>query len=104
MKITTSRIGGTSTIKIQGDLVISGVAQAKPEIVAAMADATEIELDLGEVDDCDTAGLQLLLMARASANALGKRLATTARSAPFREAMERTGIPVGCFDSQEGGN
>lgn len=99
MKITTSRVDGTSTIKIEGDLVISGVAEAKPEIVAAIAEATTIELDLGGIDECDTAGLQMLLMARASTFALGKRMVATIQSSAFQSALERVGIPAGCFDS-----
>ncbi len=102
MKITTSQVDGTSTIKITGDLVIGGVAEAKPEIVAALAAGRDIRLDLGEVDDCDTAGVQLLLMARASVRGQGKRLTTIARSASFQAALDRIGIPAGGFDFQEG--
>jgi len=102
MKITTRRTDNGSTIKIEGDLVIASVAEAKPEIVAALAGARDIRLDLSAIDDCDTAGVQLLLMARASARLQGKRLATIARSASFAEAVERIGIPAGWFDSHEG--
>ena len=102
MKITTRRTDDGSTIKIEGDLVIAGVAEAKPEIVAALAGARDIRLDLSAINDCDTAGVQLLLMARASARLQGKRLATVARSASFVEAVERIGIPVGWFDRHEG--
>ena len=102
MKITTSHVDGTSTIKISGDLVISGVAEAKPAIIAAMADAREIQLDLADIGDCDTAGIQLLLMARTSARAQGRPVTATIQSASFRAALQRLGIPAGCFDSQEG--
>jgi len=102
MKITTTQADGKTVIKIEGDLRLPTVAEAKPEIVAALAKGEDIQLDLGEVGECDTAGMQLLLMVRASAHAQGKRLAITARSAAFLLAVEHAGIPVGCFEFREG--
>jgi anti-anti-sigma regulatory factor len=101
MKITTSQTDHAVIVKIEGDLLIGGLAQAKPTMVAALSAGEEIRLDLGATGECDTAGIQFLLMARASALAQGKRFATIAQSASFRTAILRIGVPVACFDSQE---
>jgi anti-sigma B factor antagonist/stage II sporulation protein AA (anti-sigma F factor antagonist) len=102
MNITTNQENGKLVIKIEGDLLIAGVADAKPLITSALAAGQEILLDLSDVGECDTAGIQLLLMARASALAQGKRLVTSSQSASFRAAVERIGVPVGCFECMEG--
>ena len=102
MKISASQTNGQSAIKVEGDLLITDVVEAKPKIVAAMAASSQIQLDLGELGQCDTAGIQLLLMACVSARAQGKRIAVIAQSAAFRAAIERIGIPVGYFECSQG--
>jgi len=101
MKITTNQTDHKIIVKIEGDLLIGEVADAKPALVAALSAGEEVHLDLGATGECDTAGIQFLLMARASALAQGKRFATIAQSASFRAAIQRVGVPVACFDSQE---
>jgi len=102
MNITTTSLNGKSIVKIEGDLTINFVAAAKADLVAGLATEGDILLDLSEVGECDTAGVQLLLMASASARSKGKRFATFAQSASFEAAAQRIGIPAGCFDDQEG--
>lgn len=103
MTITTTQADGITTLKVEGDLLIGGVADAKSAIIAALAAGGDIHLDLSEIGNSDTAGLQLLLMARASARTQGKRFETTSSSpTSFRAAVERAGIPVACFECQEG--
>ena len=60
---------------------LASVADAKPELVAALAAGGNIALDLSELGECDTAGIQLLLMACASARAKGRRLQTIGQTA-----------------------
>jgi anti-anti-sigma regulatory factor len=102
MKITTEKKAGRKITRIEGDLQIAFVAAAKPDLAALLAAGDEILLDLGGVAACDTAGIQLLLMARASATAKGKRFGTVAQSPSFRAAAERAGIPDNCFIHREG--
>lgn len=99
MKITTTHADGTAIVSIAGELRIATVADAKPELVATLAACDEIQVDLRDVGQCDTAGIQLLLMACASARAKGKRFATMGHPAWFRAALERVGIPFDCLES-----
>ena len=98
MQITTTQADGKTTIRIDGQLSIVDVASAKADLVAALASGREIELDLGEIGECDTAGVQLLLMVRASARSRGKTLTTPRQSAAFQASLERVGIPTGLFE------
>ena len=94
MKITTTQVDGKSLLKIAGELRIGSVADAKTAILASLADSSELQLDLSEVDQCDTAGIQLLLMTCASARARGKRFVTLGHTAALQAALTRAGIPV----------
>jgi anti-anti-sigma factor len=102
MNITTNQADGKTVIRIEGDLLIASVAEAKPAIVAAIGQGNDILLDLRDVGECDTAGIQLLLMARSGARLRGKKLWTTIQSETFRSAVARVGIIAGCFEIEEG--
>jgi ABC-type transporter Mla MlaB component len=101
MKITTTQKDGKSVIKIEGDLLVSTVADAKPDLVAILEKGDDIFLDLGEIGEVDTGGVQLLLMIRTSAMNRGKRFAALAQSASIRAMLERIGIPSRYFEDQE---
>jgi anti-sigma B factor antagonist len=100
VKITTTQADGRSALRIEGDLRIASVADAKAEIVAAFAACGAVQLDLSELGQCDTAGIQLLLMASVSARASGKGFELIGHTALFRAALDRVGIPVECFEVQ----
>ena len=98
MQITVTQADGAAVVRIAGDLRIGAVADAKPALLAALARGSDIRLDLGELGECDTAGLQLLLMTRASARAKGVGFVATGHSAGFCAALARVGIPIECLD------
>jgi anti-anti-sigma regulatory factor len=98
MRIKLTQADGRTILRIEGDLRIDGVADAKQELSAALAAGGEFQLDLGGLGECDTAGMQLLLMTSASARANGRRCATIGHTPAFRAALDRIGIPAGCFD------
>jgi len=100
MQITVTQTDGVSVVKVDGDLRIGSVADAKPDLLAMLATGNEFRLDLGRLGECDTAGLQLLLMACASVRAKGKRVVTIRHTAEFRAALDRIGIPLEYFEFQ----
>ena len=98
MRIRLTQADGRSILRIEGDLRIGDVADAKPQLSAALATGNQIQLDLGALGECDTAGIQLLLMTNASARVNGGRCATIAHTPAFRTALDRIGVPAGCFE------
>jgi anti-sigma B factor antagonist len=100
MRIEVTQADGRSVLRIAGDLRIGCVADAKPELVAALATGSEIELDLSALGECDTAGIQLLLMACTSARVNGRRCVTIGHTAAFRAALDRIGIQAEYFEFQ----
>jgi anti-anti-sigma factor len=99
VNISTALTEGTAIIGIVGDLRIATVADAKAKLVAALAECGDMLIDLSAVDQCDTAGIQLLLMTCASARAKGKGFVTTGHTAAFRGALDRAGIPIECLEA-----
>jgi anti-sigma B factor antagonist len=94
MEITITQTDGMMMLGILGDLRIATVADAKAQLVPVVAAWEEIQVDLSGVGQCDTAGIQLLLMVCASARAKGKRLATSGHTNSLRLTLDRIGISV----------
>jgi anti-anti-sigma regulatory factor len=102
MQIDVAPADGGSVVRIQGELRIACVAEAKPHLVAMLAAGGDILLDLSELGECDTAGIQLLLMTCASTRAKGRRCVTIGHTAEFRIALDRVGIASEYFEFQTG--
>lgn len=100
VKVTTTETDGATILGISGDLRIATVADAKLQLVTVLAAYDEIQVDLSEVGQCDTAGIQLLLMARASACAKGKRWMPKGHTDSLRVTLDRIGISVENLGSQ----
>jgi anti-anti-sigma regulatory factor len=69
-----------SKISLPGALTIYTVEEIRIRFVDALRTPNDLELDLSEVTECDTAGVQLLCGARAAAAAAGLLFCT--QSAP----------------------
>jgi anti-anti-sigma factor len=65
---------------IEGDLTIRRVQEMKDVLLARLAQSQALEVDLAGVTEIDTAGAQLLLMARRAAQASQKELRLVAHS------------------------
>lgn len=65
---------------IEGDLTIRRVQEMKDVILARLDQSQALEVDLAGVTEIDTAGAQLLLLARRAAQTSGKELRLAAHS------------------------
>jgi anti-sigma B factor antagonist len=70
------------------DFTIYRVAELKPLLLAALGDGERIELDLSGVERMDSAGCQLLILAKREASAAGKTLAIVAHSPSVQSLIE----------------
>ncbi len=75
-------------LEIEGDLTIYAAADLKEKLLAALAEETEIEVNLARVGEVDTAGVQLLILAKREAARLGKELHLTGHSPAVLEALD----------------
>jgi len=76
---------------IDRDLTIYNVADLKPRLQAWL-DAGGATLSLALAEECDSAGLQLLVAARRAALARGRRLGLCEVRPNALEALRRTGL------------
>ncbi len=74
-------------LRLEGDLTIYQAAELKRRLMEFVARAEAPGLDLAEVTDMDTAGLQLLLLARRAAAADAKPLQLLGASPAVMEVL-----------------
>ncbi|WP_443094347.1 STAS domain-containing protein [Pseudoduganella chitinolytica] len=99
--MTTGDIGAASqgalaALCIEGEMTIYRAAELKDVLFDALrqatADARALALDLSQVTEFDSAGVQLLLMARREAQRQGHPLQLVAHSPAVREVLNLTGL------------
>lgn len=76
-------------------MTIYRAAELKETVLAALAAAPALDIELRQVEEIDTSGIQLLLLARREAAREGKPLRLVGHSAAVREAFALLG-----FDEQ----
>jgi len=64
MGIQITENEGLCRVAIDGEVTISTVAEIKASLAAAVMQHEETEVDLGGVEEMDTAGLQMMLAAK----------------------------------------
>jgi len=73
MSISRKKNKDTTTLSLSGELTIYTVSQIKQELFAECDSlGSKVALDLQELGEIDTAGVQLLLFAKKFFNRLGK--------------------------------
>lgn len=78
--------------RIEGEMTVYRAAELKPVLLQAARDGAAPALDLSAVTEIDTAGVQLLLLARSVAAARGVPLHLPAASAVVRDTLAFLGI------------
>lgn len=84
--------GGLCRIALEGEMTIYAAQGLKDALLAPLAQCEHAELDLSGVAEIDSAGLQLLIMAKAEAKALGKALVITGHSPALLDILELCGL------------
>ena len=76
------------TLPLADDLTIYHALDLKQTLLDALAASDELELDLSQVNEIDTAGLQLLILAKREAARRDKALAIVAHSPAVRQTLD----------------
>ena len=79
-------------LAITGELTIYRALELKATLLAGLAEAAELELDLSGVDEVDAAGLQLLVLVKQQATALNKVLRFTGHSPVVVDLLDLSGL------------
>ena len=85
---TQTTIEGALRLSIDEPMTIYGAGELKRQIMGAVRSSSDIEIDLSHVAEMDTAGFQLLVMARQESRRLGHTLRLSAPSPAVREVLD----------------
>lgn len=90
MAITTRTGEGADTrITIEGPMTVYEAIEHKRELLEALAAGAGLEIDLANVDEMDTAGLQLLVLAQREGRNAGKPVRLVRASEAVAEVLNR---------------
>ena len=79
-------------LSINESMTIYQAPELKARLLETLGSAEIIELDLSQVGEIDSAGLQLLLLAKREAGAAGKTMTIVSHSPAVREVIEFTNL------------
>lgn len=79
-------------IRLANELTIYQAAALKPQLVALLDGPDDLELDLTDVTEFDSAGYQLLALLRREAMAAGRPFRIAAMSGAVRELLDLFGV------------
>lgn len=96
--IRTDPAGGA--LRIEGEMTVQHAAEFKQALLAGVAEGRETLLDLSGVGEMDSAGLQLLALARWEAARRGGSLRLAGCSAAVLELLELYGMSAAFGDPE----
>lgn len=88
MTISAKKKKGMTILHIEGDMTIRNAAALKKELMKHIAKPGEREIDLSEVSEMDTTGIQLLILAKREATRHNTPLRLTSHSRAVFEAID----------------
>lgn len=94
MPISSTVKNGQSLLHIEGDMTIYTAADMKSELMAHLAQPCEREIDLSDVSEMDSAGLQILIMAKREAERHGTNLRLTGHSRAVLDVLDMCNLEV----------
>jgi anti-sigma B factor antagonist len=81
-------MGGNNRLVIVEDMTIYNALEQKSRLLATLASGSSLDLDLSQVAEIDSAGLQLLILTKREAARLGKQMAIVAHSPAVRQTID----------------
>lgn len=80
------------SVFLPGELTIYTAEECKKVLDASFAHAGDVDLDLSAIESIDSAGLQLLVLAKKEALARGKKFQLSVSSPAVRDALQLSGL------------
>jgi anti-sigma B factor antagonist len=80
--------GAPQVVYIEGEMTIYRAAEIKQTLLTSIVESAVVEFDLSKVTELDSAGVQLLMLARRTAQARHCELRLVAHSPVVRDVIE----------------
>ncbi len=88
MPISVEKNNGVCHMRVEGDMTIYNAVEFKQAFMANLHGCEEVEINLSGVGELDTAGFQLLLLAKREASAHGKKVRLIAHNTATLEVLD----------------
>lgn len=88
MAISVETGGGICRMRVEGEMTIYNALEFKQAFLASLPGCAEVEINLSGVGEIDTAGLQMLLLAKSETSLCGKKLRLVAHSPATLEMLD----------------
>jgi len=85
---TQTTTDGAAHLILDGPMTIYNAGEIKAQLMSGLSVAAIVELDLSHVNEMDTAGFQLLVMAKRESQRQGHTLRIIAHSPAVREVID----------------
>lgn len=82
----------SNRLAIKGEFTIYTASELKGQILGALLANNELEIDLSEVEEFDAAGLQLLVVAKKTAETLNRKLRLTGCPPAVLDILSLSGL------------
>lgn len=92
MEMHSERHDACLRLRPAGEMTIYSAAELKPALLQALGESEDIEIDLAEISEIDTSGVQLLMLMKREAAAAGKALTLAGHSPAVLEVFELLGL------------
>ena len=92
MTFTIEKKDGEAILKIKGAMSVYEIANIRDELAACFKSHDRVILDVDEVGNCDTAGVQLMLSAFGTAENTGKTFEVRGASDSVRKSVVDLGL------------
>jgi len=85
MEINIENSASSCCLKLIGEMTIYAASQVKDHLIMPINAAQEVDVDASGITDIDSAGMQLLILAKCHADQLGKPFQLSKPSRPVVE-------------------
>ncbi len=89
MEVYEDIAGPVCRLHVAGEMTIYSALEFKARLLGALARCAELDVDSSNVTEVDSAGLQLLLLAKREARSAGKHMQVSAPSQAMQEALQQ---------------
>ena len=86
--MTAASIDEKAVLRLEGEATIYQAAELKQTVLSALKQGTTLEVDLSGITEIDTAGVQILLLAKRTAQARNGELRLAGHSAAVLEVLD----------------
>ncbi len=87
IELRVEQDGDQRRLSMSGELCIYDAAELKPQLLEHLSECEELELNLADLSEIDSAGFQLLYLLKREAEATGKKLHLVSHSQATLEML-----------------